>query len=152
MHNSDNKFFNFYKQLDKLCSDMYDCRGGISAYITDMDANKADGERLVPCWQGVYKDLKHVRHIRNQIAHEADNCRFSEKSDLEFARRFYKSLVSGKDPLALLRKARKSKRKTENARRAAGFSGGVSVMPVIVAGIIIAAIIFALVKAFSAAV
>ena len=32
----DNEFFEAYKRLDRLCSDIYGCRNGVSQYIEDM--------------------------------------------------------------------------------------------------------------------
>ena len=33
----DNEFFEAYKRLDRLCSDIYGCRNGVSQYIEDME-------------------------------------------------------------------------------------------------------------------
>ena len=33
----DNEFFEEYKHLERLCSDMYSCRDGIRQYLEDME-------------------------------------------------------------------------------------------------------------------
>ena len=120
MHSSDSAFFDAYKKLERFCSDLYSEQSGVSAYIADMEACAARGRAAVPTWNADYQGLKHIRWVRNRIAHEAESGRLSEASDLSFAQEFYSRLVSEKDPLALLRKAEQSRRgvpkeKKENA-------------------------------------
>ncbi len=105
LHWFDNDFFEAYKKLDRLCSDLYTEKNGISAYIADMEAKTAMGHYLVPSWDSDYKSLKHVRWVRNQIAHESDVLQLSETSDLSFVQDFYDRILSEADPLTLLRKA-----------------------------------------------
>ncbi len=101
----DNKFFEEYKRLEKLCSDMYSCNSGVSGYIADMEQKAARGERMVPSWANDYKMLKHVRWARNRIAHDTTGEQFSEASDLAFVQEFYGRILKGQDSLALLRAA-----------------------------------------------
>ena len=37
MEQIDNKFFEEYKRLDKLCGEIFSCRNGVSEYITQME-------------------------------------------------------------------------------------------------------------------
>ena len=39
----DNEFFEAYKRLDRLCSDIYGCRNGVSQYIEDMERASDQG-------------------------------------------------------------------------------------------------------------
>ena len=39
----DNEFFEAYKRLDRLCSDIYGCRNGVSQYIEDMERASYQG-------------------------------------------------------------------------------------------------------------
>ena len=48
--------------------------------------------------------LKHIRLVRNQIAHDAHTYQVSDPEDLEFVRDFYDCIFSGQDPLTILRK------------------------------------------------
>lgn len=104
------KFFDEFKQLDKLCRDIYgktsDNRLGVSSYIDDMEANSYRGERLVLGWREDYKRLKNVRHKRNELAH--DQVSFSDnvctQDDVDFVRSFRERILMHTDPLSLLRK------------------------------------------------
>ena len=64
--------------------------------------------------------LKHVRWVRNQIAHDSGAYQISEPSDLEFVLNFYERIFSGQDPLTLLRKATEAEaeRRKRQARSA----------------------------------
>lgn len=44
---TDNLFFEEYKKLDKLCSDKYNDKYGISTYIKDMEDNDYIGQKAV---------------------------------------------------------------------------------------------------------
>ncbi len=112
LHWFDNDFFEAYKKLDRLCSDLYTEKNGISAYIADMESKTAMGRYLVPSWDSDYKSLKHVRWVRNQIAHESDVLQLSETSDLSFVQDFYDRILSEADPLTLFRKAEESQKRT----------------------------------------
>ena len=105
MHSSDSAFFDAYKKLERICSDRYAEQSGVSAYIADMEARAARGRAAVPTWNADYQGLKHIRWVRNRIAHEAESGRLSEADDLAFAQDFYRRLLAEKDPLTLLRKA-----------------------------------------------
>lgn len=98
MRQTDNDFFEEYKRLDRLCADMYSCRNGVSEYIAQMENRFYQGQFRVPSWSSDHKMLKHVRWVRNQIAHDSGAYQISEPEDLEF-------VFSGQDPLTLLRKA-----------------------------------------------
>lgn len=117
MQPADNEFFEEYKHLDSLCSDMYSCRNGISEYIDQMDSKSHQGSPLIPSWNSDYKMLKHVRWVRNQIAHDSGAYQVSEPEDLEFVRNFYDRIFSGQDSLTLLRKEEEKaaeRRKNQN--------------------------------------
>lgn len=105
MQLQDNDFFEEYKRLDRLCSDMYSCQNGISEYIAQMENNSNQGRCRVSSWESDYKTLKHVRWVRNQIAHDSGSCQISEPEDLTFVLDFYDRIFSGQDSLTLLRKA-----------------------------------------------
>ena len=40
---TDNTFFEEYKHLDKICSDIYSTSGGVSQYILDMENHFSEG-------------------------------------------------------------------------------------------------------------
>ncbi len=101
----DNEFFEEYKRLDKLCSEMYTCQNGVSEYIAQMENKSHQGQYHVSSWNSDYKMLKRVRWVRNQIAHDSGTYQISEANDLEFVRDFYNRIFACQDSLALLRKA-----------------------------------------------
>lgn len=112
---TDNKFFEAYKLLEERCNEIYSAKSGVSEYIADMErhmsvAASADFERE-------YKALKHLRWLRNQIAHSASGEAFCKKEDIEALKSFYNRLLRGEDPLSRLKAAKGRKtagRKTEN--------------------------------------
>ena len=64
MNKTDMEFFETYKRLDRLCSDVFGLRnGGVTRYIDELKA--IGSEYSEDC-----KTLKRLRHIRNQMAHD----------------------------------------------------------------------------------
>ncbi len=95
-----------YKRLDKLCKDCYNSQDGVSEYIRLMDKSMYEGIKLVNDWESVYKNLKHIRWIRNQLAHEVGTLDSSivEEEDILFVFSFYNSMLNANDPLSKMRK------------------------------------------------
>lgn len=108
MRIADNDFFEAYKHLDKLCSEMYACQNGVSAYIEHMENEAFQGQYRVPSWNNDYKMLKQVRSLRNRLAHDDGEYQISQAEDLDFVQDFYRRIFSGNDPLTLLRKVAES--------------------------------------------
>lgn len=104
MNEIDNTFFEEYKRLDKLCMDLLSSKSGVSEYISQMETTRS-GQYYIPSWDNDYKMLKHLRWVRNQIAHDTTGVAISEESDLIMVREFYKRILSGEDPFAQLRKS-----------------------------------------------
>lgn len=119
MHPFDDRFFEAYKRLDRLCADLYGDwdanKAGVTAYIEDMKSRDARGRQLVPAWDADRQSLKHVRDVRNRIAHEAAAGQVAQPSDLDFVEELHQRLLSGTDPLTSLWKA--EKRQTEQRKR-----------------------------------
>lgn len=103
MEQIDNKFFEEYKRLDKLCGEIFSCRNGVSEYITQMECT-SQGHYKVSSWDNDYKALKHIRWVRNQIAHDTTGNIICKESDLLFVIDFYSRIINGEDPFAQLRK------------------------------------------------
>ena len=98
-----------YKRLDKLCREMYSRGEGVSAYIQDMENTPYSEQLAVYNWDSIYKQLKHVRWMRNQLAHDISiDSDFCEPSDIEWIREFYDSILSGNDPLTRAYKAKQA--------------------------------------------
>ena len=107
MEQADIEFFEEYKRLDGLCSDMYSSPNGISAYIEQMESEYVKGSYRVPRWDADYDMLKRVRWTRNKIAHDSNGYQISTPADLDFLKTFHKRILEINDPLALLQKGNK---------------------------------------------
>lgn len=111
-----------YKALDKLCKECLSSDVGVTEYINLMDATPIGDRRLVPSWDEDYKKIKHIRWVRNQLAHEvgAMEAGICGEEELTFVKIFYNRMFSGNDPLTLLRKAKEQEsRRVAEAKRMA---------------------------------
>lgn len=118
MNNLNWEFFEAYKGLDELCKQILSCEGsGVSQYIDEMSKDK-QGRMLVKGWEQDYKQLKRMRWIRNQLAHESNS--FEENlvtvQDLEWVKEFRNHIMECTDPFSLLHQ-RENKNKRENIKR-----------------------------------
>ncbi len=96
-----------YKQLDRLCREMYSSGEGVSAYIQDMERTPYHERCTVYNWDSIYKELKHIRWMRNQLAHDISiDSDFCKQSDIDWLNNFYESIFVGNDPLTRANKAR----------------------------------------------
>lgn len=108
-------FFEEYKQMDRLCADMYSGQNGVSEYLTEMEDKAPVGRFYVAGWDEDYRTLKHVRWVRNKLAHESDVDGIAEESDLRFVKQFHERLIQGQDPLTALQKAIAEEEKKKRA-------------------------------------
>jgi len=118
MQELDNKFFEEYKRLDKLCSEILSCQNGVSEYILQMERTSS-GQYKISSWNDDYKKLKHLRWVRNQIAHNTSGYMISEETDLLEVIDFYDRIMSQNDPFAQLWRA-----ETEKLSRSQTYSIG----------------------------
>ncbi len=96
-----------YKRLDRLCRDYLSSREGVSEYIRQMESTPFCNRRYVFTWEDDYKQLKHIRWIRNQLAHEVGtmNSDICTVYDLDWVQNFYNRIMNGSDPFTIMRKA-----------------------------------------------
>lgn len=100
-------FFDEYKKLDKLCSEMYGKNsGGVTCYLNDMMAVPVMQRNRIPEWNQTYDRLRELRHIRNQMAHgeglfEDYPC---SKEDIMWLWEFQSKIMHTSDPLAVYRR------------------------------------------------
>lgn len=98
-------FMDLYKRTDRFLKDAYSSSEGVSEYIRLMEASFNRGNANIRGWKSDYDNLKHIRWIRNQLAHEvsydSDICL---PSDYEWLEDFYNRLFSATDPLGRLRR------------------------------------------------
>lgn len=100
-------FFDEYKKLDKLCSEMYGKNsGGVTCYLNDMMAVPVMQRNRIPKWNQTYDRLRELRHIRNQMAHgegSFEDYPCSEE-DVLWLFEFRSKIMHISDPLAVYRR------------------------------------------------
>lgn len=104
MERSMKAFIDEFKHLEKICNEIYCEQHGVTQYINDMERKSGYVSRKIPDWDEDLANLKHVRHIRNNLVHESDESVDYDSSDVEFIKTFYHKIITQHDPLALLRK------------------------------------------------
>ena len=106
MNNLNFIFLEEYKQLDKLCSELYDGQPGVTSYINEMKNVNWNDARDIPDWKSDLNELKRLRHIRNHLAHTEGA--FDEKlctsDDVNWIKAFRNRILKQTDPLAMLLK------------------------------------------------
>ena len=105
-------FFNEYSKLDKLCRELYhklpdDEIKGVTNYIDDMKDTPSHISRTVTDWDECLHALIHIRHIRNQLAHEPGA--FEEidctQNDIDWVHYFHRSIMEHTDPISQAHKS-----------------------------------------------
>ncbi len=104
MNSLSSTFFEEYKHLEKICSELYGQNNGVTLYINEMESVNDTAVNSIESWQSDLKWLKRVRHLRNIIAHEAGDEEICSGVDLAFVRSFYDRIMRQTDPLAALRR------------------------------------------------
>ncbi len=101
-------FMDLYKRADRFIKDAYSSSEGVSEYIRLMEADFIKGSSKIQGWKRDYDNLKHIRWIRNQLAHEVsyDN-EICSVNEYEWLEEFYERLLSTEDPLAALKRIEK---------------------------------------------
>lgn len=98
----DNDFFEEYKHLERLCSDMYSCRDGVRQYLEDMECQFPEGERVISNWTLDYRKLRGLRRTRNTLAHNVSEYQVCTEQDVEDVTDFADRIMRQQDPLAML--------------------------------------------------
>ena len=88
-----------YKYVDKICQEMLGAGKGVTAYIEQLDETPMTVRYWSTEWNDEYKQLKHVRWLRNQIAHSTGTVDCTQ-SDLEWLKGFHNRLLTQQDLLA----------------------------------------------------
>ena len=102
------RLFDEYKQVDKICRDMYSSQSGVTQYITEMERLASYGRSVIPSWNDDYYTLKRVRWLRNKMAHESGATECNE-NDAAWLENFHRRLLARQDPLALLSNANRNR-------------------------------------------
>ena len=96
------KFHEKYKRLDALCKDIFSSKDGVTQYIYEMECTEPKYIRQIYNWEDIYYKLKHLRWVRNQLAHEvgAFESKLCAEDDVEWLDNFYNAVLHYSDPLA----------------------------------------------------
>ena len=85
-------------------SDLSNAIGNVNLkYIEEMENCTSREKMFVSNWDNKLKTLKHLKWLRNQIAHPNDSYEVTPQ-DLTDIKAFYDELMTQQDPLALLYK------------------------------------------------
>lgn len=100
------EFYNEYTRLDELCRTMYDTEQGVTTYIEMMSTVFPRYSGRIQFWHEDFRQLKHMRHIRNELAHTVDafDTDVCTQEDLQWVTAFYRRILDRDDPLAQLRR------------------------------------------------
>lgn len=117
MENLNYIFFEEFKSLDKLCVELYKEQNGITHYIEDMKAVSENVYKNIPNWNADLKNLVHVRHIRNNLAHAegAFNEETCTQADIDWIKDFHNRILNQTDPISIL--YQNSKAKTQELKK-----------------------------------
>ena len=96
-------FFENYKKLDNLCKDILNSNQGVSDYINEMNNTPLGKRMLVQTWEDDFKNLKHIRWVRNDIAHGNGESE-CEQDDIDFVINFYQRIMNQTDPFGIIHK------------------------------------------------
>ena len=88
-----------YKYVDAICRDMFGAEKGVSAYIEQLDETPMTVRYWITEWNDEYRQLKHIRWLRNQIAHSTGSVECTQ-SDLDWLKGFHNRLLTQQDLLA----------------------------------------------------
>jgi len=106
-------FLEEYKNLDRLCQDLYQSMNGVTSYIDHMKNTSSSGQYIVPNWDADLKTLIHLRHVRNQLSHNIGTLYTSlcTQEDIDWLIDFRMRILNTSDPLALLAKKKQYTKK-----------------------------------------
>lgn len=88
-----------YKYVDAICRDMLGAEKGVTAYIEQLDETPMTVRYWITEWNDEYRQLKHIRWLRNQIAHSTGSVECSQ-ADVDWLKGFHNRLLTQQDLLA----------------------------------------------------
>ena len=112
MNNIILSFLDEYKRLDELCKQIFSSDIGVTKYIEEME-KEIHGSFYVTNWEKIYKKLKHMRWVRNQLVHDPNSFKNNivTTDDIEWLKEFQSMIINCTDPFGLLNQYR-----NQNAR------------------------------------
>ena len=92
-----------YKYVDKICREMFGTEKGVTTYIEQLDETPVTVRYWITEWNNEYRQLKHIRWLRNQIVHSTGYVECTQ-SDLDWLKDFHNRLLTQQDLLAKARR------------------------------------------------
>lgn len=119
MNQTENRFFEEFKRLDKLCSEMYGDMHGVTAYIEDMRAMEYANSCKADDFEETLRELVRLRHVRNALAHDTSLNNIDEvtENDIEWIINFYQKILATADPIALCSQKKQSFQSNEKVEK-----------------------------------
>lgn len=99
MNQIESELFDEFKRVDAMCRDMLNSDKGVGTYIELMEMSPMSTRYRIANWDNDYKQLKHIRWVRNQLAHETGYVECTA-DDVEWLKDFHQRLLKCEDPLA----------------------------------------------------
>lgn len=88
-------FLEEYKYVDAICRDMLGSEKGVSAYIDPLDETPMTVRYWIAELNDEYRQLKHIRWVRNQIAHSTEYVECTQNDlDLDWLKGFHNRLLT----------------------------------------------------------
>jgi len=92
-----------YKYVDKICREMFGTEKGVTTYIEQLDETPVTVRYWITEWNNEYRQLKHIRWLRNQIVHSTGYVECTQY-DLDWLKDFHNRLLTQQDLLAKARR------------------------------------------------
>ncbi len=106
MDNNNMMFFEEYTKTEKICSEIFNEKNGVTSYIEEMGKVSSSVSGKISLWDDDLKRLKDYRHLRNMLAHGeiSFDSSFCDEEDVKWIKDFRESIMNCTDPLAKVRK------------------------------------------------
>lgn len=111
-----------YKRLDALCRDLFASKEGVSEYIRQMESVSYTDRRYYFDWDADYRQLKQLRWMRNQLAHEVGTLEedFCTDAEIAWLQKFHRRILCVCDPLSVVHRGKERAEQRNNNYRTYG--------------------------------
>ncbi|MBQ7503828.1 MAG: hypothetical protein IJT79_00720 [Ruminococcus sp.] len=115
MNSIESELFDEFKYVDKICREIFNSEKGVSTYIEQMEMTPVYVKYRISQWENDYKQLKHIRWVRNQLAHETGYVECTA-ADVNWLKDFHNRLLSQQDPLAIVGKIERANQQKQTVQ------------------------------------
>ncbi|MDE7191609.1 MAG: hypothetical protein K2O35_04015 [Clostridia bacterium] len=101
------EFLEQYKRLEKLCKETLNSNEGVTSYIIEMETTPFETTANISTWETTYKQIKHLRWMRNQLVHEISfDDDFCSNEDIKTIKNLYELIIKAQDPLSIANRSK----------------------------------------------